>query len=210
MAFVPSATEVRAQLEGRIDGQTTINDLYFSLPGGYILSDIQSLAVNLEDWFVLSLAPLLSQDWAALSLHVRALNVPAGFVVDRPAVATGGVAIESAPSNVAACVSFRTGIAGRSFRGRNYVPGIPNSVLTLNTMSDTFMIDVRQAYELLLPGGGALPGGWIWGVESQFSGTDINRKPIPRAAGVFTPIVSVLFVDPTVDSMRNRLPGRGK
>jgi len=210
MAFVPSATEVRAQFEGRIDGQETINDLYFSLPGGYILADIQSLATNLADWFNLSFAAELSENWSTTAVHVRALNVPNGFVVDMGGVTPGGVANEAAPNNVAACISFRTGIAGRSFRGRNYSPAVPNNLVTLNTMDVAFTNAMITVYGLLLPGGGALPGGWIWGVLSQFSGTDILGHPIPRAAGVFTPIVNALFVDQTVDSMRNRLPGRGK
>ena len=210
MAFVPSATEVHATLEGAVDNCQTINDLFFSLPGGYILSDIQSLSTNLVDWFALSFAPLLSDNWSALAVHIRALNVPAGFVTDQAAVAVGGVSNEAAPNNVAACISFRTGIAGRSFRGRNYIPGVPNSVVTLNTMDTTFMDAFVGAYSLLQAGGGALPGGWIWGVLSQFSGVDILGHPIPRAAGVFTPIVNTLFVSNKVKSMRTRSPGHGK
>jgi len=210
MAFVPSATEVQTTLEGVVDNCQTINDLFFSLPGGYILSDIQSLNTNLTSWFQLSIAPLLSENWSSVAVHSRALNVPNGFVVDQGAAAVGGVANEAAPNNVAGCISFRTGIAGRSFRGRNYVPGVPNNLITLNTMDSAFMLDVLSAYNLLLPGGGALPGGWIWGVLSRFSGIDALGHPIPRAAGVFTPIVNTLFVNPKVKSMRSRSPGHGK
>jgi len=210
MPFVPSATEVQVTIEGLVDNCETLNDLYFSLPGGYILSDIDSLLANLANWVELSFAPLLSNNWTALAVHGRALNVPAGFIVDRSAVFPGGVANEAAPNNVAACVSFRTGIAGRSFRGRNYIPAIPNSVVTLNTMDSTFMTDVLTAYLLFLPGGGALPGGWIWGVESRFSGVDSLGHPIPRSAGVFTPIVNALFTSNKVKSMRSRSPGHGK
>jgi hypothetical protein len=209
--FIPSATEVRVVLEGSVDSQETDNDLAFSLPGGYILSDIQSLVTNLVDWFNLTFAVPLSRDWKTVAVHARALNVPAGFVVD---VGTGGVIggqdFEAAPNNVAATISFRTGIAGRSFRGRNYIPGIPNPVVTLNTLDSGWMDSMVAAYNGLLPGGGVLPGGWIWGVLSQFSGVDGLGHPIPRAFGVFTPIVNSLFVDATVDSQRRRLPGRGK
>lgn len=211
MPFIPSATEVEAKFEGVVDGQQTINDLYFSLPGGYVLSDIQSLATNLSDWFTLSFASHLSEDWSTVAVHVRALNVPAGFVVDvSPTPTVGGAASSAEPNNVALCISFRTGIAGRSFRGRNYVPGVPTDQITLNTFEAGWMADVKATYDLLLAGGGALPGGWIWGVLSRFSGVDVDGKPIPRASGVFTPIVNTLFTDSTADSMRNRLPGRGK
>jgi len=210
MAFVPGATVVQVKLEGRVDNCQTINDLYFSLPGGYILSDIESLVTNLQGWMELSLGSLLSEDWSGVAVHARALNAPSSYVVDRANIFTGGVTGEAAPNNVAGCISFRTGFGGRSMRGRNYVPGLPNSVVTLNTMSEEFMTNVAGAYNLMVVGGGALPGGWIWGVFSQYSGVDISGNPIPRVAGVFTEIQNALFVDPTVDSMRSRLPGRGK
>lgn len=210
MAFVPGATEVQVTMEGSVDSQQTIIDQYYSLPGGYILSDIQSLITNLVGWFTLTFAAQLSNNWSGVAVHGRALNVPNGFVVDQPAGVTGGVSNEAAPNNVAACISFRTGIAGRSFRGRNYIPAIPNSVITLNTMDVAFTNAMLDAYALLLPGGGALPGGWIWGTFSRFSGTDISGHPIPRVAGVFTPITNALFVNQKVRSMRSRSVGHGK
>jgi len=211
MPFVPAATVCGVQLEGVVDSCQTINDLYFSLPGGFILSDIQSLATNLSDWFSLEFASHLSRDWSTVAVHARGLNVPNGFVVDvSPTPTIGGADIEAAPNNVALCISFRTGVAGRSFRGRNYVPGIPNDQILLNTFDPGWLADVKGGYDLLLPGGGALPGGWVWGVLSRFSGVDVNGDPIPRAAGVFTPIVNTLFSDSKADSQRNRLPGRGK
>jgi len=211
MPFVPSATEVLVQLEGSVDSQQTMNDLAFSLPGGYILSDIQSLVTNLVDWFQISFASQLSRDWSTVAVHARAQNVPNGFVVDVAAGPTiGGVDVEAAPNNVAACISFRTGIAGRSFRGRNYIPSVPNSMITLNTLDATWMSNMALVYGGLLAGGTVLPGGWIWGVLSRFSGVDLLGHPIPRAFGVFTQIQNVLFVDGKVDSQRNRLPGRGK
>ena len=211
MPFVPSATVAGVQLEGVVDNCQTINDLYFSLPGGFILSDLQSLATNLNDWFNLSLAAQLSEDWSTVAVHVRGLNIPNGFIVDVSTSPTAGsLTVEAAPNNVAACISFRTGVAGRSFRGRNYIPALANDQVNLNTMEVEYMAALKAAYDLLLPGGGALPGGWIWGVLSRFSGVDVDGHPIPRAFGVFTPIINTLFVDATVDSMRNRLPGRGK
>jgi len=210
MPFVPSATVAGVQLEGVVDNCQTINDLYFSLPGGFILSDLQSLATNLSDWFTLSFASQISVAWSPVGVHVRGLNIPASFLVDISSSVEGSLTTEAAPNNVAACISFRTGIAGRSFRGRNYIPALANDQVNLNTMEPEYMAALKAIYDMLLPGGGALPGGWIWGVLSRFSGIDALGKPIPRAAGVFTPIINTTFVDATVDSMRNRLPGRGK
>lgn len=211
MPFVPAAECVGVKLEGVIDGQQTINDLYFRLPGGFILTDIQSLTTNLVDWFNLALTPNLSEDWTSVAVHSRGLNVPEGFIVDTSTGSVvGGATIEAAPNNVAACISFRTGFAGRSFRGRNYVPGIPNDQVNLNTLEPDWMLAVKAAYDLLLPAGTALPGGWEWVIVSRFSGVDVNGNPIPRTVATVTLVVSTLFTNAIVDSQRRRLPGRGK
>jgi len=47
-------------------------------------------------------------------------------------------------------------------------------------------------------------------VASRFSGVDGDGKPIPRTAGVVTPISNVIVVDRVLDSQRRRLPGRGQ
>jgi hypothetical protein len=65
-----------------------------------------------------------------------------------------------------------------------------------------------DAYSLLLDFGQDIGASWV--VVSRFSGVDANGDPIPRAAGVTTPITSVLVVDNIVDSQRRRLPGRGR
>jgi len=211
MPFVPVPDVARVKLEGRIDGQQTINDLTFRLAGGIALADLQSLVTNLVDWFTLTFAVDLSEDWSTVAVRGRDLSAALSFVADADASGTvGGTAGEAAPNNVSACVSFRTGLAGRSFRGRNYVPAVPNSMITLNTLDPSWMASIRVSYGLLLPGGGALPGGWEWVVTSEFSGVDGSGNPIPRTTGIATAVTNTIFTDNTVDSQRRRLPGRGK
>ena len=55
----------------------------------------------------------------------------------------------------------------------------------------------------------ATVAGYTWVVASRFSGVDAEGDPIPRAAGITTPITTVLIVDNLVDSQRRRLSGRG-
>lgn len=211
MAFIPVANVAAARLEGVVDGQQTINDLYFRQPGGIFFADIQSLAVNLDAWFTTAFANMLSNQWSTVAVHLRDLTTEAGLVADFSSTpTTGGVGAEPTPNNVAACISFRTGTAGRSYRGRNYIPAIPGTMVTTNTLDSDWMGDMAQAYGLLLEGGGALPGDWEWVVVSRYSGVDADGKPIPRVAGIATPVSTVLFTNAIVDSQRRRLPGRGK
>jgi len=111
---------------------------------------------------------------------------------------------EAAPNNCSMAVSFRTAVSGRSNRGRNYVPVLTNSQVSENLIDSSWAQDVVNAYSELLFGGGALPAGWVWVVVSRFTGG------LPRTVGTFNEIFSVLVTDLIVDSMRTRLPGRGK
>jgi len=210
MAFVPVANVAHITLEGSVDRQQTINDLYFEISGGGItptnILDITSAAAI---WFQTQLAPLLSDNWTALRVKGRDLTSALSFVAEASAVAVGGVANEAAPNNVAACIKFATALAGRSFRGRNYVPAVPNSVITLNTMDTTFINAVESAYNLMAGPGSFLPG-WQWVVVSRFTGGSPGIPSVPRVAGIATPVANSVFVNPFVKSMRSREVGHGK
>lgn len=211
MAFIPVANTVHVRLEGTLDRQQTINDLYFFQDGGITLPELQNLLANVWDWWNLSIVTLLSENFRSVAGHARDLTTQFGNAGDISTGTTnGGVAVESMSGNVAPCVSFRTGLSGRAFRGRNYIAGIPTSLVVLNTIDDGWAEDIIAAYSLLLPTGTVLPAGFSWVVVSRFSGTEPDGSPTPRLAGIATQVTTVLFTDKTVDSQRRRLPGRGR
>lgn len=197
---VPNVAQVTIQ--GSIDAQMTINDLYFEASGAIDGPGLTNLATNVGNWVTTSLAPLLSSDWTAT--HVRAIDLssPTGLSGENNLASPGGVGTESAPNNVAACVSLRTAQRGRSGRGRNFVPGIPNAVITLNTLSPTFIDDLVSAY-LTLVGAGSFTPGWELVVVSRQTGGAL------RPTGIAIPVTTVTMVTPYVRSMRSREVGHG-
>lgn len=198
---VPATVQIR--LEGVMDRQQTINNLYFRQITGTISPlTVNTLLVNVKSWWVLNIVPLLSEDFSGVRAQATDLSEELGIVAEVDATSTGGVASESAPNNVAACVSFRTGIRGRSFRGRNYVSGIPNSVITLNSLDPTFVGDLLTPYGELV-GPDAIASGWQWVIVSRFSGG------LPRGVGITTFVDSVTVVGNFVRSMRSREIGHG-
>lgn len=205
MPFVPVPDCVQCQIEGRVDAQTVINDLYFrSTIGPRSAVDVTALATALAGWMDATYAPLLNSVYTGVRVRARGLTNPDGFVSEVSLAGTvGGVVGGAAPNNVSMAVSFRTGLGGRSQRGRNYVPIMSKVDLDGNNISGTFAADVVDAYSDLLFPGPVLPGGWIWVVVSRITGGE------PRAEGIFHEVMSVLVVDLIVDSMRRRLPGRG-
>jgi len=204
MPFIPVPDVAQVRLEGRLDGQQTINDLYFRHTTGPIAAaDLQGLASSIATWWVSNMVTLLNEAFSSVVVHARDLTAAIGFTADQGAPATGGTAGEAAPNNCTMAVSFRTSLSGRSNRGRNYIPCLTNSEVNGNNIDPTFATSIVDAYALLLFGGGSLPAGWVWVIVSRQS------AGVPRVVGTFQEVFSVLVTDLVVDSQRRRLPGRG-
>lgn len=198
---VPNVAQI--VLEGLVDNQLTVNDLYFEVSGGGItLVNLTAITFSVQDWYQSFIAPELSEDWVttqAIGLDLTAVDGPSVTIAMG---AAGGVEAEAAPNNVAACVSLRTANRGRSARGRNYLPAVPNSLIVLNTMDATFMANILAAYAMLIGPGTRLPGWQLVTVSRRNAGVE-------RPTGVAFPVTSALFTRPTVSSMRSRSVGHG-
>jgi len=202
MPFVAVPQTCLVTIEGRMDNQLTINDLYFVNSGAVTALGIGTLLLSVQGWVTGSLCPLLSEDWSAVRVRGVDLSIATGPAVERATAQPGLVTSEAAPNNVAACVSFRTDQRGRSARGRNFVPGIPNAEITLNTLSPTFITDLIAAYFELVGAGDFVPG-WQWCVVSRVFEGD------PRPTPLTIPITDVVMVGNSVRSMRSREIGHG-
>lgn len=209
MAFIPVPNVAHVVCQGAVDLQMTINDLYFEISGGGITPvNLQALSDAVRDWFNGQFTVPLSNEFLAVRVIATDLTVANSFRVESAAGDVGGSANEPAPNNVAGCVKFVTALSGRSFRGRNYVPALPNSEIATNTMSNSLMFDILTAYNALV-GAGTFLAGWQWVAVSRF--TTIGGIPNqPRTTGIATPITSAVFVNPYVKSMRSRAVGHGK
>lgn len=203
MAFQPVPNVAQCRVMGRVDNQLTINNLFFEISGGGITAtNLLQLVQEVDNWAAIPFASPLSDDWLYERTDGIDLSAADGVQASSSTPQAGGSTSEAAPNNVAACVSFRSGFAGRSFRGRNYVPGIPNDQITLNTMDSGFMATLLTTYGLLI-GPGTFLAGWQWGVVSRRSGG------AARPFGIISPINSVVFSTPYVRSMRSREIGHG-
>jgi hypothetical protein len=203
MSFQPAPGIAQITLHGVVDRQLTINDLFFAISGGVInVPALVEITSNVADWWTTNITPNLSSDWQStrvIGVDLTTLNGPR-FEMTRAVV--GGVASEAAPNNVAACVKFLTAFRGRSFRGRNYVPAIPNAQITLNTISGGTIDALVNGYAALV-GAGTVAPGWIWVVLSR------RTLGAARPAGIGSPIVEPSMTTNTVRSMRSREVGHG-
>lgn len=120
----------------------------------------------------------------------------------------GNSTLGGVPNNVTVATKLSTGRVGRSYRGRSYMNGIPQVHITsdqqhidatlvtqLGLFFETIMTDLALSSCALC-------------VASLYSGVDADHKPIPRAAGILTEVIST-STNTTLDSQRRRLPERG-
>jgi hypothetical protein len=79
-------------------------------------------------------------------------------------------------------VTFLTGVAGRSYRGRNYIPALPSAAgATDRTWTNAAVAAVNSAYETFDL---ALPG-----VDSEHVVLSRANEGAPRVSGVATPVI---------------------
>jgi hypothetical protein len=210
MPFVPVPGCAEFELVYLYDGQICENTLWFKYDGAPDSTQLLATAAAIHTWFTGAFGPNLSSNVQLNVIRATSHDTIDGAAVDYttglPEVATGPDG--GAPGNVAPCISFKTGVRGRSFRGRNYIVGIPEAELVRATIDSGWLGAVTNAYNALSDS--TDPTGATWVVVSRFSGVDPDtKKPIPRAEGLSTPIISAAFTDNTSDSQRRRLPGRG-
>lgn len=204
MAFVPAPNivmvEVRATLEGQqIENRFNINAQEAVTPT--IVNDITNVVNN---WAITQYF-----DWLPVAVQLREtvgtdLTVQNGdqvtLVPEAPVVGAVGGAQE--PNEVTICVSLRSGLRGRSARGRSYVFALPKVQVSGNVLSETWIDGFVTSYQILID---ALATN---GTPLTIVSYRTNNAPRPGGP-VYFAVTTALIVDPIVDSMRRRKPGVG-
>jgi hypothetical protein len=162
-------------------------------------SVLLDLVSQMASSWTANIMPNISNRYILTEIHARDLSIQAGAIATDTTVAgqAGAQAGAALPGNVAFCVSLRTGLAGRSFRGRTYFAGLTEPEVTeneLNPIRAAAFVDGLDGVRLdLLSGGFQLVI-----VSRQFNN-------VPRTTAVSTPVSAVLSIDNIVDTQRRRL-----
>jgi len=206
MAFIPVPNVVMCEVIGELFGQVVENTLYFAFPDAPLISQVGQLASSVGEWAVGGLCTAVSEDYIYKRTQATDLS-EAGLasITDTTGANTPGVfTSDAAPGNVTLAVSFRSALGGRSYRGRNYIAGLPLDTIEGNQCSAIHCETIVGVYESLVPDFIAddLPDA----VHVVVSRYHLNA---PRAEGVATPIITYLVTNRDLDSQRRRLTGRG-
>lgn len=203
--FQPAPDCVQVTVEGSLDGQLTINDLFFrSTIGPRTAPDVVALTAAIAGWWGDSIATRINHNWSGRVAKGRGLSSANPFVALVSMVGSDGqISGDQLPNNCSMAVHFGTGLSGRSFSGRNYIPVLSRSDVVGNFVDADWASSIVNAYSDLIFPGPIVPDGWIWVVVSRVQG---GVRP---AEALFHEILSTSVVDLVVDSQRRRLPGRG-
>lgn len=156
------------------------------------------------------LAPHLSTTWALANVGLRDINAPSQVeYLDTGAVVAGTGVTDPLPPQTALCVTLRTGLAGRSYRGRIYLPGYVEAantatgVILASTVTDSvaFVNAIRTALS---------NNGLTLAVLSRprDAKAPVTIPGTEAYAGAVTPVTTVLSRNVTWETQRRRtIPG---
>lgn len=188
------------------DGQDVKNVLHYANAelGGPI--DGGDAANLLRTTWAASIRPLLAPNITLERINATALWASSGpgTVHTTSLPAAGSYTGNPMPNSVCLCMSTRTALRGRSYRGRIYHPGLNEDQVTNNTVNGSVVTSLLAAYEAIrLLEGGA--GGAVYQLQVVSYYTQGQMRTVPAT----TPVTSI-STDGYIDSQRRRLPGRGR
>lgn len=193
------------------NGKVVRNILHGSIAGGFANSTAIAQAVFA--------AVLASASWTAWRPYLYSANLLAGidirdmriitnpfFVSTGGAVAGTGAAAE-VPAGVALCVTLKTALAGRGYRGRVYLPGLDTSAVTAATgaivpAANTAAVNFVTAIQTALAASGIT---LAIAEPPRLAYTSlITGVAIPARAAAVTPVASITTRSTTFRSQRRR------
>lgn len=203
MAYIPVANVVAVEMLFDSDSQIVENVYHWHFSVNPGITEMATLAAAHKTWWDTNIKAKVNPNTSLILIRTTNLTTQSsprteyntGLPID------GTNANGAMPNNVTVVVKWITEQRGRSFRGRTYHIGLTEDVVTLNSVTTAAVTALVTAYTALMNLTMTPQPEMV--VVSRFTNN------APRATGIFTNIVG-LSIDPTVDSQRRRLPGRGR
>lgn len=186
------------------DSRTFVNTFHVSGAADLGAGDLVTIANMFKTWYTNSYKTQLPSGVGLTQIQVRKLWPPAPLAYDLnvspPETGSKNTTMETANSTLT--MSWRTGFAGKAYRGRDYVPGLVEADVTTN---DTVVSS-------LLVGLAAVGGNLISSALTAGFPLGVFHTPLLTPKLLDNTITEILtcVLEYIVDSQRRRLPGRGR
>lgn len=205
MAFVPAPNIIQVEFRCLRNGQQVENRVMvnaLTAPTPAILEDV---AIEAWNWWENLHAPVLPADVNLREVVTTDMSVQNGaqFTYAPDTTTVGGLGGFALPNEVSLCVSLRSGVRGRSARGRWFMLGLTDAVITgTNSVTPAHASNCAASLNALRT---AIEGlGYVIVIVSYIT----NLEPRPGGPVYFV-VTNALVVDNVVDSQRRRKPGIG-
>lgn len=204
MPFVPAPNIVMCEILAQKDGQLIENRIMVNVFQEPVAANLTTLQNVLTSWCNLTYRTLLPADVTITGLKLTSLHEENAVQLQTALALVGTVALPAAPNETTYCLSLRTGVSGRSARGRFYWLGLAlANIGTTNRVGALFRTNATAGLQALVTQIAA--EGFAWVIVSFISGG------VPRPGGpVYFPVLTVTTTDDIVDSQRRRRPGIGQ
>lgn len=179
------------------------NVFHVSAPAPWSSTELSDLAIDYVQWWNSTYKARMSSDVSLTLVQTRKLDPASPLGVDYPVIPPipGTLANPSVPSNATLTMSWRTGLAGRRFRGRSYVPGIVQADVSTVDSASSPLVNA-----LLAAGTQLITTALRHGVLTIFHAPNVTPSPFDN---LFNDVTTVV-VENLIDSQRRRLPARGR
>lgn len=200
--FIPVSNTAEVRMVFATPGGQAQNVFHIEKTSDWLAEDLDDLAQGFESSWGANLSPFVGSDITLVEVIATDMSSANGPSVASAANITGTNSQLSLPSNATAVVSFRTGLRGRSYRGRLYHVGLRRDMVSGDTIVPVQVTGLRTQYQEFF--------GDVLTLIPNTTHVVVSRceDGVWRTNGVTTPVLDYL-VENTVDSQRRRLKGRG-
>lgn len=203
MAFQPVEDTVEIDVIYTLNGEIVQNVFYAKLEGGYVLTDLEDLAEQMDAVVAANWRPEQPIEAVYLRVEVRGLAVPNDLLATNDDTSSAGLDASAAlPNNVTFSIKKTSGLTGRSARGRCYWIGIPRDKTEgtdENRLTAAYVDDIVENIDQVRSNINGV-GDWEAVLVSRFA------DGLKRDEGVTFPWLGTVAVDVVIDTQRNRLP----
>jgi hypothetical protein len=220
--FVPSLNGLKVAMEFTdVTGDQNVNTFWVKNTAAWSSTSITTMLNAFITWFGTGDGThyyklYMSTNCALTAVTGRDFTTQHGLSVvsqtGLPAAGTGGAGAIAAGTTF--CITSRTGIAGKSYRGRTYLAGVEAAALVtpdLGVIASSFADAQVAAFGALPAAVTAAIATCTLVVNSQYyQPGGPNTPSVPRATAIQTPITSFGYADLFVDFQRRRAPGHAR
>lgn len=186
------------------DTRQTINTFHVESNATWDLSRMGAIASLFKVWWATYYAAAVPTNVALTLVQVRLLDPTNPLAVDLPVSPSvpGARTGTPEPGNVTLTVSWRTGLAGRAYRGRIYSAGISEFDVSLTDTATSTLLALLAAAAAQL----------ISQLANNSTPLVVFHRPHtpPHPLDNLFTVVTSYVMENLIDSQRRRLPGRGR